>query len=55
MHTNLFEQPVHIGTIFPQWKAYLFRFGLSIVSILNKSFVLSAYSVEKRMQHIRTD
>jgi hypothetical protein len=39
---------------FPQWLPNLFRFGWAIVPNLTKSFVLSAHSVEKRMQNIRT-
>ncbi len=34
---------------------YLFRFGWAAVSNLTKSFVLSAHSVENRVQNIRTE
>jgi hypothetical protein len=46
---------IRIGTIAPQWVGISASFGWATVLSLTKSFVLSAQSVVKRMQIIRTD
>jgi len=46
---------IHIGTLVPQWAGKSNKFWLGHHSGRTKTFVLSAQSVVKRMQNIRTD